>query len=455
MDRQLKYADLHLHLTLKPFLNTTNNNYSSIWKYSRTSYIARSGKARTSMDNLIQGGVKIIFPALGYIEQGWQMIDTPRFKIPAIFRNVGDLMIFLMNVNFAQIDDFFSLLIREMDYLLQQARPPMDVSQDLRQYEIVFPHSLSEYEAALNDKNKIISLPSIEGAHALISGTVSYEKFNVDTDRVVDNVKKIKRHKARPVFMTFSHHFFNGLAGHAHSLYKFTRILDQHFGLGNPISPAGWRVIRCLLGLEQGCDNWPVLIDTKHFSLAARREYFDFIAKEMNYSIPVINSHAAYSGSLTIENVIYPNPPFSYNQTNISAEEVYHIWRSKGLIGINFDQDILWNGPGIKDISKIVENIVSMVQGAIQFAQVSKLPLPDETIWDVFCLGTDFDGFIDPLDSYPSPLFFPRLEQDMLQALDQNNQLRMLDISIPSQQIVERFMHGNVESFVRRYFSNL
>ncbi len=455
MNKQLRYADLHIHLTLKPFLNTTNNNYSSIWKYTRTSFIARSGKARTNVKNLIDGRVKIIFPSLGYIEKGWQVLGSLRFKIPAIFRNVGDLAIFLMNVNFARIDNFFDLLIEEFDYLQQQHRPPIDIEPEYKNYEIVFPHNKHDFTAALNNNSKIIALPSVEGAHALISGTLSYEKYNLDVEQIVQNVKALKNHALRPVFITFTHHFYNGLAGHAHGIYMFEKILDQRFGLGNPISPDGWRVIKCLLGLDESCGSWPVLIDTKHFSLAARRQYYDFVSQELDYTVPIINSHAAYSGSQTIENVIYHHPPFAHNQTNISAEEVYHIWRSKGLVGINFDQNLLWAGAEICDVNKIMENIISMVQGAIDYARGRHLPEPDETIWDVFCVGSDFDGFIDPVDSYPSPLYFQQLEQDLLEAFDQSQLLKQLSVKISADQVVKKFMTENIVQFLHNYYDSL
>ncbi len=461
MNKPLKYADLHVHLTLKPFLNTTNNNYSSIWKYTKTSYLARSGKARTNMQNIIDGRVKVIFPSLGYIEKGWQVIHNPGFKVPAIFRNVGDLIIFLLNVNMANIDNYFDLLIREMNYLMQQRRPPMDVSPKYKSYELVFPLNESDFDEAMEDNNKIIALPSIEGAHALISGILSTERFNIDVDQVLQNVVSLKNHALRPLFITFTHHFYNGLAGHAHSIYKFERVLDQQFGMGNPISPEGWRVIRCLLGLDDACGSWPILVDTKHFSLAARRQYYDFVSRELDYSIPIINSHAAYSGSLTIENVVYNYYPFSHYQTNISAEEVYHIWRSKGLVGINFDQKVLWSDLDIPDVNKIMENIVSMVQGAIEYARLNGLPMPDETIWDVFCIGSDFDGFINPLDDYTSPLDFEKLEGDLLSALKNSNQFKNLSINLHNAKniseavVVQKFMHENVEQFVRRYFSSL
>ncbi len=455
MAKLLKYGDLHNHLTLKPFLNTTNNNYSSIWEFTWTTYVARSGKARTNVQNLINGQVKIIFPAMGYIEKGWQVLHSLRFKIPAIFRNVGDLFIFLLDTNFAQINDFYNLLVKEMDYLYNQRRPPIDIPAQFRNYELTFPHNGQEFELVMEDDSKIIALPSIEGAHALISGTLSYDKFNLDVARIIDNIKQIKQHPVRPVFITFTHHFFNGLAGHAHSIYELTKILDQSFGLGNPIGTDGWRVIRCLLGLDASCGQWPILIDTKHFSLAARRQYYDFVSKEMDYSLPIINSHAAYSGSQTIENVIYSYPPFSHNQTNISAEEVYHIWRSKGLIGINFDQNVLWAGPKVPDAHKIMENIVSMVQGSLDYAHTTGQQMPDETIWDIFSIGTDFDGFIDPVDSYPSPLSFAALEKDLLQVFSQSQQFRNLPVKISTELFVRKFMQDNIVQFARRYFDML
>ena len=451
--RKIKYADIHAHLTLKPFLNTTNNNPSSIWKFAKTSFWGRSGKARTNMENIIKGRVKTIFVALGYIEKGWQVVNSYRFKLLNLFRNTSNLLLFLMNVNTVKIDNYFSLLLQEMDFLIRQAKPPLDVDQELKKYQLFFPHTLQDYEQALKDNSKVIVIPTIEGANNLINGTVSYQKPYIGIEQIKQNVKQIKKHVLRPIFITFTHHFYNGLAGHARSLYKISKFIDQEFGLGNPISKDGWKIIQCLLGLDSTCGSWRILIDTKHFSLAARREYYDFISKDLNYSIPVINSHAAYSGNLMIEQVIYPSALFSTNQTNISAEEVYHIWRSKGLLGINFDEKLLWTGPKISDASIIRENIIAMVQGAIDFAKKEKLVEPDESIWDIFCIGTDFDGFINPLDSYTSPLNFSQLEQDLIDSFSVSKQLAFLPIKIDIDKIVIKFMYENVNNFLKRYFS--
>ncbi len=451
MNNGLKYADLHVHTTLKPFLNHINGNYGNIWTFSKTNFFWRSGKARTSVSQMIDGGVKIFFPALGAIESGWQVFKQ-KGRLPHLFRNYGDLFTFILNINFARITDNFALLVQEADFLKSQDRPPINIDQQYHKYRIVFPHSKSEFSAAMNRPTDIIAFPTVEGAHALLSGTVSHEEYNIDTQQIISNIKALKQHALRPLFITFSHHFFNSLAGHAHSIYGLaSKVLDQSFGLGNPIGPDGWIIIRCLLGLEDQCQQWPILIDTKHFSLAARRQYFDFIAHEKNYSIPVINSHAAYSGSLTIENVIYNNPPFSHNQTNISGEEVYHIWRSRGLIGINMDEKVLWQGEKIPLIRIIAENIMGMVRGAVEFASKYNLPEVDQTIWDIFCIGSDYDGFIDPLDSYPSPLTMPQLEKDLHQEFAYNPQYNKLHLRINAQELTQKIMYKNINDFLLRW----
>ena len=96
------------------------------------------------------------------------------------------------------------------------------------------------------------------------------------------NVTSGQSVKPLPVFfISFAHHFYNHLCGHAHSIPDAGNLLlSQEEGMNSGFTEKGKAIIRYLLSLSD--DNAKneqeygkrILIDTKHMSAAARKYYY-------------------------------------------------------------------------------------------------------------------------------------------------------------------------------------
>jgi hypothetical protein len=95
-----------------------------------------------------------------------------------------------------------------------------------------------------------------------------------------------------------------------------------------------------------------------------------------------------------------------------------------------------------------------------------------KSAWDIISVGSDYDGLVDPLDSYYDVHDFPKFYEDMLHFLKnpeqypllhiykQNvcktmpyNELKKLYFSLTPEEIAEKIAHKNAENFLKKYFT--
>ena len=122
---------------------------------------------------------------------------------------------------------------------------------------------------------------TIEGLHNLDV------QHGASEAKVMDHVLKLKNNVDAPLFfVTFSHHFWNGLCGHAHSLPPLmSAVFDQTAHMGEGFHPLGLKVLMALLDTSKGRR---VLIDIKHMSFKARTQYFNLLAGTVPNDIPAM-----------------------------------------------------------------------------------------------------------------------------------------------------------------------
>jgi hypothetical protein len=258
----------------------------------------------------------------------------------------------------------------------------------------------------------------------------------------------VKEWNDTPVlFISFAHHFNNYLCGHAHSIPDVGNLLlDQSEGMNTGIKPKGMKIARYLLSLDENNVydvnefGRRILIDIKHVSASARKAYYNEIIKPCRANddnIPIVASHVAYSGVKTIDRLIARagfetdkdaesaiNKPFNTWNINLSDEDVIEVFLSDGIIGINIDQRILavpekdkkHNYPDDYDIGFFWRNLKAMMLVIIDSDLDNK-----EKVVDLFALGTDADGYIDPLDKYPSVLEYDDLKQDLIKKIEEEH----------------------------------
>jgi hypothetical protein len=144
----------------------------------------------------------------------------------------------------------------------------------------------------------------------------------------------------------------------------------------------------------------------------------------------LIYSHMGYSGVDLLSELISLNNPAgdgTYNNRwniNMCNEDLYWAVKTKGLIGLSLDQRICGidtyaeeqkhdreQEMGRVSADSFWHNLKGMIHGIVHNPQLTE---PEKRcLWDLFCLGSDYDGYIDPLNNYATVLDFPALENDL------------------------------------------
>ena len=303
------------------------------------------------------------------------------------------------------------------------------------------PKDRQELEQSLSNDQEITMVITIEGAHALGTDRVK------SVQDISDRVQYIKNMWEFPVFfLTFAHHFDNHLCGHAHSIPGMGKVLmKQRPHMNEGFRRNGHRIIREILGLNSKGDRdeslgYRILIDVKHMAARSRKEYYELVKSCLTKGdrIPVIGSHCGYSGIKSLQDHIdleklekddYTDPSGRFNAWNINLcdEDVELIVKTRGLIGLSFDQRILGiTSTDIKEdktrqnkrnsIQLIWENIEGFVKSAYQNSNLTESE--KSQIWKCLTIGTDFEGLIDPVNPYPTALSFESMANDLVEVID-------------------------------------
>ena len=319
------------------------------------------------------------------------------------------------------------------------------------------------------DQGKTAFVMSIEGANVFNS--------HLSLDEVIKNIAEVKAWEEPLFFITFTHHFYNYLAGHAHSIPDVgTNLIDQDEGINAGFTPNGREVIRYLLSIDkennkQEAFGRRVLIDVKHLSVVARKEYYDEIVNpcfEKGDVIPVIASHVAYSGVEKLQTLINNlsqekdgvfaerfGHKFNSWNINICDEDAITIFKTGGLIGVNLDQRVLHIPK--EDIDKESSHIKYIWQNmrAIMMAviEADDAGLPDKkNVVDLICLGTDFDGYIDPANKYATTIDFALLHNDLIVAIKEDPDREKLLFGLTPEELAEKICFSNAMDFVLKNF---
>lgn len=321
-------------------------------------------------------------------------------------------------------------------------------------YQLADPANLTTlFTSGVSDR--VVVIVTIEGMHALGTGNHDWENVKDVTQEVllkrIEELKDKKKWKHRPFFITFSHHFNNRLCGHAHSLPAFSRklLFDQNEMLDTGFTEQGLEAARALLGLDELLHpngSARILVDVKHMSAQGRLEFYRHIIRPFNarpenahQKIPVVASHIGFSGAASLQFLIDHahaekdnaklNGFYRWN-INLSVEDVIEIHNSGGLMGISFDQRILGldkvlGAFSIQDFLKgrrkrtreARQAILRTIEGIVRVPFENALADP-HLIWSELAIGTDFDGFIDPVFGYATVMDFPDFEKDLVEALE-------------------------------------
>ncbi len=354
------YIDIHCHSVMTHYRNQELNipACEEIHKelFTGTENL-RSFYTQSNFAKLANGDVGAIIISLYPIERKFLL---PNFPIDGLLEKViSDITGFSSkNVKFMLDEEdagtirYYDDLVGEYNYLLSQ------VDKVCNNKEIKIVGDYDEYLENKQAGDKVSIIISIEGAHSL--GTifssdltkkpelVQIEDYN---NKYRDNVYALKKWGPNgshtPLFITLGHHFWNMLVGHAESL---PFIFDQKTGKESGFTDAGWELIEDLLS-DRNENDEPnktrrVLIDIKHMSPVARKQYYHHIAKlkrNTGLNIPVICSHASVGDAPSLNYFIKGTAEYKSGKTknyfntstlSLNDEDIKVIVDSDGIIGI-------------------------------------------------------------------------------------------------------------------------
>lgn len=489
-----KFADLHIHSSLKPFLFHRNNDTKkgNIWyqdipkKKERDNNLVRYTEA--DFTTLIQSGIKIAFVALYSFEQGWTNSWKTGPFTDFLVHEYTKIPIRQINYIQQKSYNYFYELNKEIDFLLEQIKEPHTIINDdfTDIYSAKIPKNKAEFNQFLNEAHTLIIIPTIEGANALYNGNA--ESVNYIQFHELENNINLLKNKFCPFFITLSHHFNNGLCGHAKSIFGASNFenfmikifLNQKNGLENDINPKGIKVIEKLLAINEFTGEKRILIDVKHMNSFSRKHFYTIIKNHnqnhLQDKIPVIASHMGYNGHATfesLENLCKADSEIPYTHTkrrfneaiiNLCDIDILEIFESEGLIGINLDQRIISNEEVVKEAEEkfnykntpelklfwakqIAINIISMAKVIIKSNFENK-----EKVWDLFTIGSDFDGFINPVDAFISTNDYKELNDFLIIAMKENEFLTKYKFGFSVEQIVEKIMYKNAQNFLSKHY---
>jgi len=230
--------------------------------------------------------------------------------------------------------------------------------------------------------------------------------------------------------------------------------------------------------LLERTDGRRVLIDVRHMSLQARKEYYQYLDDLMvvGDTIPVICGHGALSGlswedeDYGVKDKLKKNKEYYLNNWTINPakEDIQFIHKTGGLVGLMLDKNRISGKKGKKAIEATVpgslerrETLLDLIMANI-LTGVQAIGVP--SAWDVFCLGSDFDGMITPVDSYQTVGDYPDLARDLTAFL--NNPSPIFDLfsveeitglmfDYTAEEIVSKIMSENVINFLTENLDSL
>lgn len=469
--------------------------------------------------------LKVLLPESKYAALGAAVAGFPKKRVEEILEHnvFGDRN---DGVN------YYEQYVEERDYLLRQMEKASSEHPDFK-FDIVRDYQqLRKKMDAGKAIAGILTVEGTHAfGHYKHHSTFSknYEQLSSEEKELLrsslmNNIQEVKNSKYAPFFVTFCHHFNNLLAGHARSMSDksnlipflpwpnlpgMRHIFNQEPFLNAGFSELGKEVLELLLDRKNGRR---ILIDTKHMSIAARRAFFDYVREQRTQhgdSIPVISSHAAVSGWPTLEKAQRHKDEekqdkgafFSRWQINLTDEDIREIYHSDGIIGLvlhegrmpgnEFKQRAKKLKKKMRKLAKkssakakrkyaeyevelkehylelLWSNIFHIVKIARE--EAGEMEQDPTEAWKIIALGSDYDGIVNPFNSYRDVLCFPELEKEMVKYLESGKpincacegkaerfsaqEVKQLMAGRKPEEIVQSIFFDNVDRFLSKYFT--
>lgn len=460
----------------------------------------------------------MVLPRRKYADLGAAVSGFPKERIESILVNNVD----------GDVDDgvnYYEQFLLEKEYLFQQTH---FLSQDEPPYEFRIANDYQSLKQMLKDERTITGVLTVEGAHSFghykhhSTFAKTFDELNGEEEELLrqslmENIR-VEKNSAYPVlFVTFTHHFNNLLAGHARSLsaksslFSYLKwpnkpgmrhIFNQEPNLNNDFSSLGLEVLDLFLDKEQGRR---ILIDTKHMSIAARRTFYQQIKERRatGDAIPIICSHTAVSGWPTLDEAekhaetkyVDKGAYFSRWRINLTDEDILEMYDSDGIAGLllhegrmpgkEFEKEARKHKKLIRKLARkedrvscqrLEECLWELREKYLQLLWSNVFHIlkvvwdkRSENGWKMIALGSDYDGLVNPFNSYNDVSCFDCLRVEMLayllsgkpiyyadrgvNRLIPKGEVRRLMFGQNPEEAVEALFFKNIDRFLSRYFT--
>ncbi len=346
--------DLHCHPFGKHFLTDEDfNKKKTPWEKVKGGVLQKIApilSSQSSLSQLREGNVKLSVTGICAIERAfsnfWLIED-----IAGLF-TVLDRR-FLKKINQGDAYHYNRLFHEELEFIFK-------TEPDKRGNYFKVLNHIEEIDLSDRATNLILS---IEGSHAL------FTNLSQSNDVLVELVKLKNYPNVSFLYLTLTHLSKNDLCNHAYGA-KMTE--DPSFKPNLDIKGLSLKGREVIQKAYSTVDGKRILIDIKHMSLSARKEFYDFRKKEGFENIPILASHVGVTGISYDEfdeitwnfeqveelpeliKVEYKDVPgicgdgkpknrteFNPWSINMYDEDIKEVINSGGLIGISLDQRIL------------------------------------------------------------------------------------------------------------------
>ena len=490
--------------------------------------------SQSNFDHLYEGGVRVAFVSMTPMEKAFTVLNpmVNGIKSDLIKTFLGERSNYrdgfvsslamnaltgydVTDINYVKNEAYkiyVDLLKKEYQFLeaLNNTKSPNG------KYTVRFPCNYAELAENLKDDTILNILLTIEGAHAFgdarplpeiqqgISDTHINDSHNVAlANSLCDNIRDLRIHGSIPLFSVgLCHHFWNGLAGHARSLNSLMEnIVNQDEGLNGPLLDNGRVVIDELSQTDYNGQMYkPVIVDIKHMSPQCRKDYYRYrLSKPLLKNTPFLCSHTGinmcfetldlwidYVSKNSMEKNGRPyDDDFYYlheQSINLCREDLEELYKCRGLIGIQLDEKRIMGPLAMNELhsrtdvggSNEQKYVYAKAIWANLFCAMDELERSgikqDTSAWELFAIGSDFDGLINHLDSFESSAKMPDLKGAMTDFLSKPEEiilcnqgdnteytLSIADIEhlkhgFSNQELIEKIFGQNALAFLERNF---
>lgn len=478
------FIDFHCHPAMKPYgwsysgikpgtQAAKPDNLGSLWYYDPPGFgerllqnLAGITKWRQSdARSLLKGNCRLVFASLYPIERGFFRNKTGK-GILSDLSNDFVTSLGIDRINYIQNNaNYYEDLTREYRFYEQLNGKTVKIGGQEFSYRML--RSLADLQTFQNDPankniapNTVFFAMSIEGLHALNTNMEGAP----DEAGFLRNLQAVRKWAFPPLFATVAHHFWNGLCGHAHSLFDIVgKNTDQSEGMNTGFTALGKKIIAAMLDPAAGR---PIYPDVKHMSMKSRQEYYAMLETGpfAGRPVPIIVSHGAANGRRSagepIVDIRETGDKFMAEDINFYDEEIIRVARSGGIFGLQLDERRLAHkGYKIKGALGLDEKRHRRAELAWNHIQhiaelLDRAGLP---AWDTTALGTDHDGIINPINGFLSAEDLDDLQQYLgryafnYMAQDGKKRLKPQN-QLPAATIMEKVFSGNGSRFLERWF---